>query len=974
VTARKTVTVVFADVVGSTSFAERRDPEVSRRILDDWYADARALLERHGGLVEKFIGDAVMAVFGVPVAREDDALRAVRAASELQQLEAPLLLRIGVNTGEVAVGNGETLVTGDAVNVAARLEQLGAPGDVLIGDTTAHLVAAAVVTDAVELEVQGREEPVHAHRLVSVLPDAEPFARRFETPLVGRRSELDAVLAAYERARTGQACELVTILGDPGIGKSKLAREVVELVAPTARVLSGRCLPYGEGITYWPLVGIMNELTAAGLEVEDVLGSEPDGKVLAERIGTAVGTRLAVASTDEIFAAVKRLLQRLAQERPLVLVLDDLQWAEPTFLDLVEYVANSRSLLILGIARSELFELRPRWPGTHLHLQPLSPIESEELVRLLGGDETGRAVAAAEGNPLFLEQLLALSDAEGVPPTISALLQSRLDRLTAQPRRVIEAASVIGQGFWLGAVRTLAGGDPDVVHGLLELVRQGFVSPIEPQAFPDEDAYAFRHILVRDAAYATIGKEARAVMHERFVEWVEQKQGEQKISRAEILGYHLEQAVRYRQELEIVDAATERTAERASDLLAAAGERASVREDAPAAVSLFERALDLLPVEAPKRLERQIALAAAMRPIGPRERELSLLRSTLAAAHRIGDRRVEWLARIEQRIAADPEGPLRAPIAEEAAEAVKVFRELGEERGAALAGSVLAYTSCWKGRIAAGVEASMRALEEAFKSGDLRTASMAAGIIRGFLFVSPHTVAESLHYLDRIRTLLLGSPLLWDLERAYYLSLTGDFEQARELLAPVRPIFEERGLVFAQMDAASCACMIEWLAGDLRGAAEEGERALAIGAKHEEHPWERILIAAQLAQIRLELGELQGAQALLDTYEEHAEGLLRIQMLAVHALLLVKRGDVAAGLELAEDAVSAALATDSPTLQGQAFVARAQALAAASRSVDAQRDLEDGARLFERKGAAAWAAKVRQLGPVLSPEASAGGR
>jgi class 3 adenylate cyclase len=660
VTARKTVTVVFADVVESTSFAERRDPEVAQRVLTRWYTEARAVLERHGASVEKFIGDAVMAVFGVPVAREDDALRAVRAAGELQQLETPLRLRVGVNTGEVAIGEAETLATGDAVNVAARLEQVAAPGEVLIGEATAHLVGAAALTEAVDIEVKGRSEPVRAHRLVSVLPTAEPFPRRFETPLVGRRSELKTVLATYERARTHQACELITILGDPGIGKSRLAREVVEVVAPTARVLSGRCLPYGEGITYWPLVGLVSELAAAGIEVEHVLGAERHGDVLAERIRTAVGASMAVATADEIFAAVKRLLQRLAQDGPLVLVLDDLQWAESTFLDLIEYVAHSESLLILGIARLELLDLRPRWPGIHLHLQPLSRAEAEELVRSLGGDETGRAVAAAAGNPLFIEQLLALGGAEGVPPTIRALLHSRLDRLPAQPRRVIEAASVIGEGFWLGAVGALLAGDPEVARGLLELVRQGLVSPIDSEAFPDEDAYAFTHILVRDAAYETIGKEARALMHERFVDWVEQKPGEQRISRAEILGYHLEQAFRYRQELGIVDAAAEATAERASDLLASAAERAMVREDARAAASLFERAVDLLPIDAPKRLERQIQLATTMRPIGTRERGLALLRSTLAAAQRTGDRRVEWLARIEQRIAADPEGHLRA--------------------------------------------------------------------------------------------------------------------------------------------------------------------------------------------------------------------------------------------------------------------------------------------------------------------------
>jgi tetratricopeptide (TPR) repeat protein len=306
-------------------------------------------------------------------------------------------------------------------------------------------------------------------------------------------------------------------------------------------------------------------------------------------------------------------------------------------------------------------------------------------------------------------------------------------------------------------------------------------------------------------------------------------------------------------------------------------------------------------------------------------------------------------------------------MAEEAAEAVRVFQEIGEERGAALAGSVLAYTYCADGRLGAGVEASMRALEEALESGDLRTAWVAYAIVRGYLFPSPYPVADSIRYLEQIHTRLPGSSLERDAERALYLSLTGDFEQARRLVAAVRATSEEHGLALAQMDAAGFASLIEWLAGDLVRAGEEAERALGIGAEIDEALQERAQAAVQLAQIQLELGQLDRAQALIDEYGEHTpEGWFRIPMLTVHAVLLAERGDLAAALELAEAAVRAALATDSPTLQGQAFVARAQVLAASSRPADAQQDLAHGVRLFERKGAVAWAAKVRALGLPLA--------
>ncbi|MEP6910504.1 MAG: adenylate/guanylate cyclase domain-containing protein [Actinomycetota bacterium] len=603
---RKTVTVLFCDVTGSTSLGEQLDPESLRRTMGQYFDEIRRVVERHGGTVEKFIGDAVMAVFGIPRAHEDDALRAVRAAGEIRdriavlgnELGIALSFRTGVNTGEVVAGEGETLVTGDAVNVAARLEQAAAPGDVLIGADTLALVRDAVVADEVEpLELKGKRDPVAAYRLVSVDPSADAVARRLDSPLVGRERERARLNGDFELAVAERACHLFTLLGPAGVGKSRLVAEFIADVGADAEVLRARCLHYGEDITYWPLVEILLQL---GVEPESVIGASP------------VETQL----------AFRKLLESRAAERPQLVLLDDIQWAEELFLDLIEHVAEwSRDcpIFLLCVARPELLELRPGWGGgmlnaTTILLEALSTDDCERLVDELAGgvaidpDVRQRILAAADGNPLFLEEMLAMAAEEGggrelvVPPTIHALLQARLDRLGAGERDVIGRGSVEGQVFHRGVVEGLGTEEArtGVPAHLLTLVRKDVIRP-NRSTFPDDDAFRFRHLLIRDAAYDALPKETRAELHERFAAWLEEHGGLVELD--EIVGYHLEQAHRNRAALDPSDSRLLDLGHRAAGHLAQAARAALSRGDLGASRGLFTRAAALLPEGDESRLE-----------------------------------------------------------------------------------------------------------------------------------------------------------------------------------------------------------------------------------------------------------------------------------------------------------------------------------------------------------------------------------
>jgi class 3 adenylate cyclase len=552
---RKTVSVVFSDVAGSTALAEQLDPESLRRAMTRYFEVARRVHQRHGGVVEKFIGDAVMAVFGIPHVHEDDALRAVRAACELREevaalnrelereLGVALHVRTGVNTGLVLAGDeqeGHAFVGGDTVNVAARLERAAGAGEVLVGEATHRLVADAVRVEPVAPFVpRGKTAPVAAFRLLEVAWGASGLARRLDAPLVGRTAELDALDRLLDRAAGGPACELVTILGDAGVGKSRLLRAFAERAGERALVLTGGCPQYGESVA----AEVVGQLVAQA------------GRAGARPLEPAVD----LTDPRSMFRGVRLLLETLARARPVVVLLDDVHRAEQVLLDLVDYLhafAAARLLLVVAARR----ELPGRWPGrnvraagTVLDLEPLTEAEATALAAgLLGPDRlpagTARQVAAwAEGNPLFVEQLLRdLADREDldppgrggswpVPPAVEALVAVELDGLTADERSVLELASVVGRVFDWRSVAALAPAPlgPRVVGVLLALTRRNLLQVADRRH--GEDTFSFRHRLLRDAAYQAIPKRERAILHVRAADQLQDQGVEQ----------HLGQAYRY---------------------------------------------------------------------------------------------------------------------------------------------------------------------------------------------------------------------------------------------------------------------------------------------------------------------------------------------------------------------------------------------------------------------------------------------
>lgn len=674
---RKVVTIVFCDLCDSTKLGERLDPETLRQVIASYFEAMSEALRRHEGAIEKFIGDAVMAVFGIPTVREDDALRAVRAADEMRatlaelndQLEerwgVRLQARTGVNTGEVITGDssrGEGFVSGDAVNVAARLEQSAPPDEILIGETTLELVRDAVTVEPVPpLELKGKSEPVPAFRLLEVAAEPAVRDRRLNAPLVGRAPELATLRAAFDRAVAQRRCELITVVGPAGMGKSRLVEDFGESLADEARVVAGRCLSYGEGLTFWPLRAIVDGLVGSAddessAQVQDriakLLDHDDDAATVVERVSGALGLTDSTAYPAETFWAVRKLLATAAREQPLVILFEDVHWAEPTFLELIEHLATTTEgvpILLVAAARTDLFDVRPDFGGavagaTKLELHPLDAAESRMLIEQLVGDAGAaadlpdRVFEAAEGNPLFVEELVRMlleqRDAD-VPPTIHALLAARLDRLDPAERAVVEAASVVGRSFGGDAILALHESDDraELDHHLVSLVRKQLIEP-DGGRFAGEGTFSFTHILVRDVAYQGILKGHRTELHARFADWLESVSGERAHEYDEILGYHLERAHRYLSELGPLDDRGRELAGRAAGRLGSSGGRALARGDIGPAVSLLERAVSLLDDDDPAQRDLTVKLGIALAESGQLSRADALLHDRIESERR----------------------------------------------------------------------------------------------------------------------------------------------------------------------------------------------------------------------------------------------------------------------------------------------------------------------------------------------------
>jgi class 3 adenylate cyclase/tetratricopeptide (TPR) repeat protein len=954
---RKTVTVLFCDVTGSTSLGELVDPEALRALLARYFERMKAIVERHGGTVEKFIGDAVMAVFGVPVAHEDDALRAVRAAVEMRGAlpELGVQARIGVNTGEVVTGTEERLATGDAVNVAARLEQAAEPGEVLLGKPTLGLVRDAVEAEELEpLELKGKAEPVGAYRLLRLREAPE---RRHEALFVGREGELALVRDAWERARTEQRCELVTVVGDAGVGKSRL---VSEALAPfEGTVVRGRCLPYGEGITYWPVVEVLKQL--------DQL---PQEEAAAAAIGSLLGETEASTSAEEIAWAFRKTLEQAAEERPLAVVFDDIHWGEETFLDLVEHVAllsSGAATLLLGIARPELVERRPDWPVT-LRLEPLGDEDVGELIpERISGELREKIARAAGGNPLFIGEMLAMAEeAEGevaVPPTLQALLAARLDQLEAPERSVLERGAVEGEIFHRGAVQALDPEQAQVTPRLAALVRKQLVRPDRTQLV-GEDGFRFRHLLIRDAAYDALPKAVRAELHERFAAWLEQH-GAEVVELDEILGYHLERACLYRAELGLPDDGALAAAARRR--LTEAGRRAYLRADYAAAVSLLERASAHVPAgETDLALETDLAEALfdAGRGGDALRRAASLAERAAAAGNGVG----ELCGRIQQgrfRIFFEPEGASEQ-LAALLEQALPVFEAVRDDLALYIAYFALGQVALMRGQMDARLDACERAFAHAQRAGLPHDLLWERGASR---YYGTTPVSELLAWLDEQEARGVRGHWLFRF-RGAALAMLGRFDAGRALLAEARAELAERGGgILLALTTAQESVDVELLAGYPAAAAEFGAEGCGLLDELGEKGWQSYA-AGKLAQALYALDRLEEADAWAGRAAELAasdDAFTQTLWRQVRAKVLARRGEHTDAERLAREAVAIGEDTDWLEGRGDAYTDLAEVLSFADRQTEAAEALEQALDRYERKGNLVMAGRTRERLQELAP-------
>jgi class 3 adenylate cyclase len=1023
---RKTVTVVRCDVTGWTNLGERFDPELLRRIQGRFFDTMGSVLKRHGGGVEKFIGDAVMAVFGIPTIHEDDALRAVRAAVEMREALAALnaelkpisgvelQLRIGVNTGEVVTGRqtGQRLVIGDPVNVAARLEAAAAPGEILLGPQTLRLVRDAVRVSVREpIALPGRADRTPVVALLGVADGAGGSPRRLDSPLVGRGHELSLLRQAFRRAVEERTSHLFTVLGPPGVGKSRLVDEFREGVDEHATVLCGRCLPYGEGITFWPIVEAIRQLAGlteadpadkAAAKIRRLVAGQENAVAISERVAQMIGLVEVTSRGEESFWALRKLLEAAARRRPLVLVLDDLQSAEATFLDLVEHIAewsHDAPILIVCLARTELFDQRPGWAGGRVNaasilLEPLSEAQCELLLdNLLGrkelaNDTRRRIVEAAEGNPLFVEETLSMLIDEGllrqrgngwvattdlsqlaIPATIQALLAARLDRLAPEERHVIERASVEGKVFHRSAVLHLCS---DELRGPVEslftaLMRKELIAPHDV-SFTGAEAFRFRHILIRDAAYHGMSKEVRAELHERFAEWLERAAGERVREAEELLGYHLEQAHRYHSELRAADPYTEELAARAAAWLASAGRRAFAREDMPAAVNLLSRSAALLPPSDSGRLELLPDLGAALMDLGRLTDARQTLDEAAGLALEHGDARIERRALLERaQMSIDPDRIAAEQIRAEAEQAIVVFEQLGDKQGLSKAWRLVGETHLLRCRGAAAEQAMLRAIEYAQEAGDLRENAESRRWLARSTMLGPMPVEAGIERLERARAAAEGNPIAHastSVVLGALVAMQGRTDEGRQLIAAGRDVFRDAGLRFRLAQSAFQG-RVEMLADEPARAERELRDGYEVLEGMGEKSYYLPLIAALLAHAVVAQGRYREALVLTEQAKQWTTAgdlLAQILWRSARAKSLAGLGQVERGEALAREAVRLSGDTDflwdrAEALMDLAVILRLRA--------DGSMEWEDAARralrLYDQKGISVAAQKVRRL-------------
>lgn len=993
-------TLLFCDVANSTALAERIDSEAVRELMLAYFHEMRAAIEAHGGTVEKFIGDAVVGVFGVPVAHEDDALRAARAAFEMQRrledlnedLERSfgtrLSIRIGVNTGEIVATDSvarEGLVFGDAVNVAARLQQAASPGDVVLGETTFALVEAYVEADELPLvSAKGKSAPLRVYRLIDVKPAAG--RKRSVTPFVGRDAELAALLGLFERVGVSRMPERVLVIGEAGVGKSRLVEAALERAGHATSVLSLRCVPYGEDITYLPVVDLVRQVAGIGDDedpfttrdrIRNVFAGAPDTSTATAILAQVLGLVEGAVSADEIAWAVRRFVETVAAAQPLLLLVDDLQWAQEPFLELLAAVADRGTgpIVVLGLARPEFTARRPDWP-VGLRLDPLSDEESADLVRRLvpALESHATLLDAAGGNPLFLTELVAYVGAEGlgseVPPTLDALLNARLDARPPHERRILECAAVEGQVFHEGALLALVGADEasTVASSLERLLEDALIRPARSN-FENETAFQFHHLLVRDAAYRGTGKRRRADLHLRFAAWLDGKLRQRVAESAEIVGYHLEQVCRLRGELGPLDGETVEVGARAALLLSGAARRSLARGDAVAALGLFVRAAALAR-PGPARIEIELGRGSAASEVG----EFALAEELLSAVERdataaglettAARARLE-LAMLDQSLRPRAGGSRLKPVAEAA---LVTFTDCADEHGRAYALTVLARERWVALRCAEAEQLLEEALVHAEAARDDRlTASILNALSRAVL-VGP-TPADTA--AQRCEQLLARARLIGPATEAAVATklgvleaMLGRAEHARALVESSIAVLQETALPVPVAGAEQYAGMAELVLGD----AARAERHFRSAFETLDRLGERSVAsstAALLSRSLVDLSRHDEAERLVSlALEWSGEGVVgQAYARSALALVLVARGEPEAARLTASTAVELSAATDFSNLRGDTLLDLSVVLRACGDEPAAERKAADARACYLAKGNRVAAARTAVPAP-----------
>ncbi len=1002
--ARKTVTILFADLAGSTALQERLDPESTRHFMERYYAVAREAVENQGGKVTQFLGDGVLAMFGVPRVAEDDALRAVRAGVAMQEGFLALAeqqreaigatgLRVAINTGEVVV-RGDSDIIGDPVNVAARLQERASNGDVVIGEATEHLVGGQISLELLgDFDLKGRAEKVKAYRVLSL--EAQPRAALAN--FVGRENELTRLMAVYTQATETPATKLAVLLGSPGLGKSRLLAEFARRSAASATIITAHCDAAG-GATFAPIADALRNLLAieahATADELRALVENAIPETDAERARIAAGIAGILLSTpsapEESFFVVRRFLAGLCASRPVVLIIDDLQWAEPLLFDLVEHLVQwgrELPLLLLIGGRPELRDVASKFTAAGSLVEDVMTLDGLDAgaamklaANVIGADDLPAAVAAkvlttSEGNPLFISELVRMLVVEGalirdgqrwlvgealatvtMPPTVHALLAARIERLDPLHCAILERAAVVGRNFSRSSVAALLPDEGEHIDAALKSLQRAEL--IEPDSgwLLGEPVLRFHHVLIRDAAYHRLLKGTRAALHEQLADWIEDRVGEA-TEHDEMIGRHLEDAHRLLAELGPLNQAAQSLGERAATRLAAAGRRALQSDDVELAAGLLGRAAKRLNADDDERPALIIDWSEALLSAGD-VNQAGLAITELENLVQDSERLRGW-----HRCLKGHHTVLTAPrdladTVTAVAAAASSLASLDDAAGEAKAHFVHALALSRQGQVGACEAALDRALAAARKAQDRRQANAVLAIapLAALWGPSPVTRASG-RCLDVVRVLRItqGAPAVESVAlscQGVLEALRGRTEAAHRMIASGREMVEELGISQHLHEDDVYAGYVSLLEHELplaesrlRGA-YDGLRALGLGI-------DAARAAALLARTLLAQNRTDEAVTLSQESEELAGDDLKaaIAWRGVRAEALAQRGEHEQALAFAEKAVKIAASTDALLDHADARHALGVALRAAGQISEADAEELRAKQLWEDKGA-----------------------